>query len=183
MPMCDVYLPHGALPEAAEQRLMERVTEILVDHEMRRVTDLSSDPEKVAASRQNALAVAWLFVNHVDDIYVAGTKHGAPHYKFVCSVPEGQSDEEFREAVIRDITKAVAEAENGVWPSPKSRVWIFPTEIPEGTWGAFGRPSRLKDVIKWVAPELTDFADDRLAERRQQTARAILAAAETVPSV
>lgn len=176
MPMCDAYIPKDALPADTERELLSRVTDLLVDHELRRVIDLSKDPESVEASRSRARRVAWLFVHH-PEVYVAGHLRDEPFYRFICHVPEGQADDEFRIAVTRDITQAVADAEGGRWPHPEARVWVFTWEVPEGTWGALGAPYRLRDVIGWVAPELTDLAEGRLAERRRTEARALLEAA------
>jgi phenylpyruvate tautomerase PptA (4-oxalocrotonate tautomerase family) len=180
MPMCDVHIPAGALPAETERGLLARVTDLLVEHELRRVIDLSDDPDAVEASRERARAVAWLFV-HRPELYVAGKVREAPYYKFECRVPEGQADDVFREAVNRDLVQAVAEAEGGRWPHPEARVWVFTWEVPEGTWGALGRSFGLRDVINWVAPELTEFADGRLQERRRSEAEAMLAAAGRDP--
>ena len=101
----------------------------------------------------------------------------APYYKFVINVPEGQADEEFRTAVTRDITQAVADAEGGKWPHPQFRVWVLTWEAPDGTWGATGQITRLHDVVGFVAPQLREQAVQRLADRRRDQARALLAAA------
>ena len=178
MPMCDAYIPKDALSAETERDLLKRVTELLVDHEMRRVIDLSNDPTSVEASRKRASRVAWVFVHH-PEVYVAGRLREEPFYRFICHVPEGQADDEFRVAVTRDITQAVIDAEAGRWPHPEARVWVFTWEVPEGTWGALGAPFLLRDVIEWVAPELKDYADNRLAERRRTEALAILEAAGT----
>jgi phenylpyruvate tautomerase PptA (4-oxalocrotonate tautomerase family) len=180
MPMCDVYIPKDALPADTERELLSRVTDLLVEHELRRVTDLVENPEGVDASRTRARSVAWLFL-HRPEVYVAGAVRDAPYYKFECMVPEGQADDEFRAAVTRDITQAVTDAEGGKWPHPEARVWVFTWEVPEGTWGALGGTFRLRDVIDWVAPELTDLADGRLAARRREEARAIIEAGELEP--
>jgi phenylpyruvate tautomerase PptA (4-oxalocrotonate tautomerase family) len=175
--MCDAYIPKDALPADVEGELISRVTELLVEHELRRTIDLVKDPEAVEASRKRAAGIARVFV-HRPEVYVAGTLHEAPNYKFECRVPEGQADDQFRAAAMRDITQAVVDAEGGKWPHPESRVWVFTWEVPEGTWGAMGQAIGLKDVIGWVAPELSDHADERLAARRREEARAIIEAAE-----
>ena len=174
--MCDAYIPKDALPADAERALLSRVTELLVEHELRRTTDLVNDPERVEASKKRAAGIARVFV-HRPEVYVAGTLREAPNYKFECRVPEGQSDEQFRAAVMKDITQAVVDAEGGAWPHPEARVWVFTWEVPEGTWGAMGQAIGLRDVIGWVAPELSDMADERLAARRRDEARAIVEAA------
>ena len=33
MPMCDAYIPKGALPEAAERKLLSKITDLLLQHE------------------------------------------------------------------------------------------------------------------------------------------------------
>jgi phenylpyruvate tautomerase PptA (4-oxalocrotonate tautomerase family) len=176
MPMCDVYIPRDALPAEAEAALLSRLTDLLVDHELRRVVDLSDDPETVEASRKRARSIAWLFV-HRTEVYVGGDVREAPYYKFDCRVPEGMMDEEFRRAATGDIVQAVAEAEGGRWPNPEARVWVFTGEVPEGTWGALATLLGLRDVVNWVAPELKDRAQGRLDEHRRDQARALIEAA------
>ena len=39
--MCDAFIPQDALAPDVERELLSRVTDILVDHELRRVTDLA----------------------------------------------------------------------------------------------------------------------------------------------
>jgi hypothetical protein len=57
-------------------------------------------------------------------------------------------------------------------------VWVFTWEVPEGSWGAIGGIFRLGDVVGWVAPELRELAEGRLAARRRDQARAMMEAAE-----
>jgi hypothetical protein len=110
-------------------------------------------------------------------MFVAGAPAAAPHYKFVCQVPEGQYNDERRAAVTADITQAVVEAEAGRWPNPEFRVWVFSFEVPDGTWGAAGKIFRLPDIAGFVSPAFRDAAEQRLAERRRQEALATLNAA------
>ncbi len=82
---------HGELgPTIAdtERELVRRVTDLLVEHELRRTIDLSNDPESVEASRKRARSIAWVFV-HRPEVYVGGRVHEAPDYKFEIRVPEG----------------------------------------------------------------------------------------------
>jgi hypothetical protein len=43
-------------------------------------------------------------------------------------------------------------------------VWVFPTEMPEGTWGAGGRVVRLADIVNYVVGDRE--AAERYAARR-----------------
>ena len=132
MPMCDAYIPTGALEPDAERALIAKITEILVSHEVRRIFDLMDDPQEIEASTERARSIAWTFV-HRCDTYVAGAVPDAPYYRFIASVPEGQLDDEFIPAINRDILAALQEAEAGKWPDTGSRVWIFTREVPDGT--------------------------------------------------
>jgi phenylpyruvate tautomerase PptA (4-oxalocrotonate tautomerase family) len=176
MPMCDAYIPTGALPADAERELLSRVSELLVQHELRRTLDLADDVD-VEASTKRARSIAWLSVLR-HEAYVASAPAQAPYYKFVIHVPEGQADEEFRTAITRDITQAVADAESGRWPRPEFRVWVLSWEAPDGTWGSTGRIIHLGDVVGFVAPQLREPAVKRLADRRRDEARELLAAAD-----
>jgi phenylpyruvate tautomerase PptA (4-oxalocrotonate tautomerase family) len=166
VPMCDAYIPEGALPPTAERELLSKVNDLLLLHE-------GVDP-----SNQAARALAWVFV-HRHDMYVAGAPAQAPHYRFICRVPEGQYDQERRAAVTRAMTEAVVEAEDGRWPSPQARVWVFTFEVPDGTWGGLGgRVVTLPDITEHVAGDAgRRYGEQRLAERKRQEAHAIFAAA------
>ncbi|MHB8531876.1 MAG: hypothetical protein ACYDC2_04055 [Solirubrobacteraceae bacterium] len=150
---------------------------MLVEHEMRRVVELMDDPEAVKASRERALLTAWTFVHRVET-FVGGEPQAAPFYKFVASIPEGQIDDAFRAAVVPAITDAVAAAEGGKWPHPQMRVWVFTTEILDGTWGAGGRTVHLRNIVDFVAPGWGEEAEERFAVRRREAAAAIIALAE-----
>ena len=112
MPMCDIFIPTGALEPAAERKLVARVSELLVDHELRRISDLMDDPESVKASRERPQSIAWMFV-HRAETYVAGQPTEQPYYKFEISIPEGTIDERFAPAINRDIFAAMKDAEGG----------------------------------------------------------------------
>jgi phenylpyruvate tautomerase PptA (4-oxalocrotonate tautomerase family) len=166
MPMLDAYIPGGALTPKAERKLLGTCTDLLLRHE-------GVDP-----ANQAARALAWVFV-HRHDMYVAGAPAEAPHYKFVCQVPEGQYDQEGRAAVTKAMTEALAEAEGGRWPDPQARVWVFTFEVPDGTWGGLGgRVVTLPDIAEHVVGDAgRRYGEQRLAQRRREQARLLLEAA------
>jgi phenylpyruvate tautomerase PptA (4-oxalocrotonate tautomerase family) len=92
---------------------------------------------------QNA---AWIFI-HRPQVFVAGMPATSPRYRFIVSVPEGQFDNERRQAVTAEITEAVAKAENKPVEEVSGRVWVITAEIPDGTWGARGRVVRLPEIL------------------------------------
>lgn len=159
MPMLDVYIPDSALTADAEAVLLNRITEILIRHEGFDPTD----PDTRAAS--------WVFLHRPAAVYVGGAPADAPRYKVVASVPEGQLDPHARAAVIAEVTEAILDAENGAWPRDPGRVWVFPTEIPEGHWGGRGRITPLAAILTRLTGNDTEQAR-KLAVQRITTSRA-----------
>src|SRR4051794_20254176 len=162
MPMLDAYIPEGALSPQAEENLMARLTNLLLEH------------EGADTSNETARSIAWVFRHRVD-VFVAGAPADAPRYRFVASVPEGQFNAERRQAIVEGITEAVLDAEEGARPRDPTRVWVFPTEAPDGTWGGGGRIVTLADVAGLVmgdADKGRAYAERVLGERRRETAPA-----------
>src|SRR5439155_541381 len=82
-------------------------------------------------------------------------------------------NDERRAAVTAEMTEALARAEDGRWPNPQERVWVFTSEIPDGTWGAQGSIFRLPDIAGYVAGDAgRRYAERQLAGRPRETAQA-----------
>jgi phenylpyruvate tautomerase PptA (4-oxalocrotonate tautomerase family) len=170
MPMLDADIPEGALAPEAERELLATCTDLLLEHE-------GADP-----NNDRARSLAWVFV-HRHETYVAGARAEAPHYRFVCQVPQGQYDDKRRSAVTKAMTEALVRAEGEKWPNPQARVWVFTFEVPDGTWGALGgRVVTLPDIAAHVVGDAgRRYGEERLAERRREHARALLQAAQAEP--
>jgi phenylpyruvate tautomerase PptA (4-oxalocrotonate tautomerase family) len=148
-----VHIPDGALQPGAEAALLNRITDILIRHEGFN----PADPVTRSAS--------WAFLHRPAAVYVGGSPADAPRYKVVASVPEGQLDEKGRAGVIADVTEAILDAENGAWPRDPGRIWVFPTEIPEGYWGGHGQPTPLATILARLASHDAEQARALAAER------------------
>jgi phenylpyruvate tautomerase PptA (4-oxalocrotonate tautomerase family) len=157
MPMLDAYIPSGALAPEDEHELLARLTDILLEHE-------GADPTNAVA---RDLAKVWL--HRPAALFHAGQPATQPHYKIVCSVPEGQFDDQRRAGMVRAVTEAVIAAERGRYDDDSNRVWVFPTEVPEGTWGGGGRIARLADIVGLVMGDpgpARAYAQRRLSARQ-----------------
>lgn len=152
MPMLDVTIPEGALSAEAEQRLLARLTDVLLEHE-------GADPTNPVAR-----AVAWVYLHRPAALFVAGEPADAPRDRIVATVPQGQFDDERRRAMVAAVTETVLDAEDGTYPRDPNRVWVFPTEMPEGSWGAGGRVVRLADIVQYVIGDREKA--ERYAEKR-----------------
>jgi phenylpyruvate tautomerase PptA (4-oxalocrotonate tautomerase family) len=163
MPMLDVYIPQAALPAEAEQRLLAQLTDILIRNE-------GADPTNPVVR-----SIAWVFVHRPQSVFVAGKPAPDPRYRVVATVPEGQFDAERRRSMVKEVTEAVLDAEQGAYPRDPARVWVFPTEIPDGQWGAAGRINTLADIAGFAlgdAEKGRRYAERRLAEVRGTAAPA-----------
>jgi phenylpyruvate tautomerase PptA (4-oxalocrotonate tautomerase family) len=161
MPMLDAYIPEGALAPEAERELMSKLTDTLLRNE-------GADP-----SNPLVRSIAWVFLHRPQAVFVAGEPADAPRYRIVASVPEGQFNDERRRSMVHDVTEAVLDAEGGAHPREPQRVWVFPMEIPEGSWGAMGQIFGLADIAGFAmgdAEKGRRYAQRRLAERREPTA-------------
>jgi len=157
MPMLDAFIPDGALSAAAEQALLAQLTDILLRNE-------GADP-----TDPRTRSIAWVFLHRPAAVFVAGQPATEPRYRFIASVPQGQFDDERRAAMVAEVTEAVLAAEGGAYPADPQRVWVFPNEIPDGTWGAGGRVNTLADIVGYVTgdPEVgRAYAERRRSERR-----------------
>ena len=163
MPLLDAYIPEGALAPEAEDALMSRITDVLLENE-------GADPTNEAVR-----SIAWVFLHRPAKMFVGGKPADAPRYRFVTSVPEGQFDPERRQGMVAGITEAVLDAEDGAYERDPMRVWVFTPEVPEGTWGAGGRVVTLADIATFATgdPEAgRAYAERRLAGRAQAPAPA-----------
>ena len=161
--MLDAYIPAGALSPSAEEQLLSELTDLLITNE-------GADP-----TNPQVRSIAWLFVHRPEAVFVAGSRASTPRYRFIASVPEGQYDPDRRQAMARDITDAVLDAEQGAYERDPARVWVFTPEVPDGTWGALGGIVTLADIATFASGDPEQgrrYAEQRLAQRRPQPAAA-----------
>ena len=159
--MLDVHIPAGALDDDAERELLATLTNIVLTWE-------GADPADPTAQ-----AMAWLFLHRPERVTVGGTEPANPRYKVVASVPEGQWDAERRAGLVAAVTEAVLDAERGARPRDPRRVWVFPTEVPEATWGGGGRLNPLADIAGRMLGDPAagaEYARERLSSARAERA-------------
>ncbi|MFB9267053.1 4-oxalocrotonate tautomerase family protein [Bradyrhizobium erythrophlei] len=166
MPMIDVTIPEGALKPEAEARLIKELGDILITH------------EGFGATNEVAQSVTVVFLHRPAAVYVAGKPSASPRYRIVPTVPEGQYTEASRKALVKDVTDAVVRAEGGSFEDVAPRVWVFPSEIPDGQWGSRGVIRPLPDIQAFIAGEHErKVGEERLARRRRVKALELLAGA------
>jgi phenylpyruvate tautomerase PptA (4-oxalocrotonate tautomerase family) len=163
MPMIDATIPEGALKPEAEARLIKELTDILIAH------------EGFDVGNQNAQSVSVVFLHRPAAVYVAGSRSPSPRYRIVPTVPEGQYTDAIRKALVKAVTDAVVRADGGKYEDVAPRVWVFPTEIPDGHWGSRGVIRKLPDIQAFIAGEHErQVGEERLARRRRVKAFELL---------
>ena len=146
---------------------------------------LRDDPEILARlSPSDMQAVVQRYVKWREDnskfvtggeklVYVGGAPAEVPRYRVQVSVPEGQFDDERRSNMVAAVTKAILDAENGKHKRDPNRVWVFASEVPDGTWGGGGRIARLADVANLMigdAEKARAYAQKRIKASREARA-------------
>jgi phenylpyruvate tautomerase PptA (4-oxalocrotonate tautomerase family) len=172
MPMIDAVIPEGALKPEAEERLLSELTDILLKHE-------GFDP-----ANQRARNVTVTFLHRPAAVYVAGVRSPLPRYRIVPTVPEGQYTDAARQGLVRDVTEAVVRAEGGKFEEVSPRVWVFPTEVPDGRWGSRGAIQPITNIMAYIlgvderkAEEARKEGEARLIRSRRQSAAELLGTA------
>lgn len=167
MPMIDALIPADSLTPAAEAQLFRELTDILIKAE-------GYDP-----GNQIARSVTVLNLHRPAGVFVGGEPSKLPRYRIIPTVPEGQYTDEARKALVREITEAVARAEKTSFEDIAPRVWVFPTEIPDGQWGSRGSIRTVADIHAMLVDDPTkrSVGEARLARRRREKARSMLEAA------
>lgn len=166
MPMIDALWPQDALTPKAEALLVKELTDILIKAE-------GYDPGNPVAQ-----GVTVFHLHRPAAVFVGGERSKAVRYRIIPSAPEGQYTDESRSALVKAVTEAVARAEGRPFDEVASRVWVFPTEIPDGTWGSRGAILRLPAIHALLAGEAErSVGEERLARRRREKARITLEAA------
>jgi phenylpyruvate tautomerase PptA (4-oxalocrotonate tautomerase family) len=167
MPMIDALWPENALTPDAEIKLIKELTDLLIE------------AEGYDASNPIAQAVTVLHLHRPAAIFVAGERYEKPRYRIIPSAPEGQYTDATRKALVKAVTEAVARAENVPFDEVAPRVWVFPTEIPDGTWGSRGAIWTLPDIHALLAGEQERrVGEERLARRRREKAQILQALLE-----
>ena len=108
-------------------------------------------------------------------MFVGGVRSTTARYRITPSVPEGQYNDGSRKDLVKKVTEAVVRAEGGKHEDVAPRVWVFPTEVPDGQWGSRGVIRRVPEIQAFIAGEHErKVGEERLARRRREKAVEIL---------
>ena len=130
MPMIELSLSRGALPEKKLRELMQRATKTLMWWEK-----IPDTPE--------ARAIAWSFANELDEgrLFVGGQPPRKPRYRYRVHTIEGLMDDRAKQGVIRDLTRLTLETEGSPQDAENTaRIWCLLREYPRANWGIAGVP-------------------------------------------
>ncbi|NLR99967.1 Tautomerase enzyme [Rhizobium sp. P38BS-XIX] len=163
MPMIDAIIPKDAFSPEVEAALIKEMTDILLK------------AEGFSPSNEVAQSVSVVFLHRPEAVYVGGAPAEAPRYRIIPTVPEGQYTEDAVAQLVKELTEVFVRAEGGTFASVAPRVWVFPTEMPDGRWGSRGMIRPLPDIQAFIAGEAErSIGEERLRRRRRAKAKELL---------
>lgn len=141
MPLAEMTMTRGALPEHSIGLLAQEITNILLDHQGAR-------PGSEAAS-----AITCLEITEVEPtrLFFGGVPVGDNRYRVKFTIPSGAMSLERKSSLVEAVTRTVLAAEGTPWSEADAmRVWCIVSEIPDGNWASGGRIYRWREIVRWV---------------------------------
>ncbi len=147
----------GRLAEEARNELAESLTKAVLDVEAG--ADNAGARRGVMVLFDEAPASRWAVGGRFDDTHVSS----AGRLLLTVQAMEGVWSAERRRQLIERFSGAISDAlKLGADRSQLGSCWILFSEIEEGSWGAFGAPISLLDLL-----EPLGFTPDRVAAARE----------------
>lgn len=143
MPMIDVTVVEGSIPQPAANELLDELATILLRWEKAPDTEFFRE-------------ITWVYLHEVaaGRLAVGGRGGGAPRFRVEVTVPAGALSQRRKDGLVADVHTAVVAAA-GLDPNSAQalHVWTLIREVPEGNWGAAGQVVRFENLKKVSASE------------------------------
>lgn len=154
MPLIELTLPRGALPEDAKPELLKRLTNTVAKWEG-------------GADNPRLLGTIWALLDERDPagMSVGGARTDKPYYRLHVTTIEGALDARQKEGLVADVTEAILDAEGSPSePANAARVWCHIDELADGNWGAVGKIWRLRDIAEFTGVKFEGVEEAQMAE-------------------
>jgi len=141
MPLAELTLTRGAVPEPALRALVRDITEVFLD------------AQRARCNSEVARSIACLEVREIEPgrFFVGGEPAARPRYRLAFTTPEGALDPARKAALVEQATRLVLAAEGTPFSEDEAhRVWCIIHEVPDGNWASAGRIWRWRDITRWV---------------------------------
>lgn len=124
MPIMEVTMPEGAVPDDRRDELFDGMTTSLLKAEGAPDTEFFRN-------------ITWIHVNELPgrNVLANGRPVAEPTVKVDVTTPRGALSNRRRKILVADLTGVIGEA-TGI--DDPLRIWILCREIDEGSWGAGG---------------------------------------------
>ena len=128
MPLIEVKIPQGAILAERKEQLLQELVSTVLKAEGR--SDLD-DPRFVEGT--------WTYIDELHTgSHAVGYHFSQPstpiHYLVHVSVPQGLLDEERKQRLVDEVTRAFLRASGETDPRAAQRVYCLIHEIPRGNW-------------------------------------------------
>lgn len=126
MPIMEVTMPEGAVPDDRRDELFDGMTTSLLKAEGAPDTEFFRN-------------ITWIHVNELParNVLANGRPVAEPTVKVEVTTPQGALSDRRRKLLVADLTANIREA-TGIAEEDSLRIWILCREIDEGSWGAGG---------------------------------------------
>jgi len=143
MPMINLFVPQGTLPEAELAALASRIAEAV-------------NAEEGYAGSRFAANVTWTYVHEMpaDRLFVGAEPCRAPVWRVEVTSPAGSLDAADKARLGREVARLVLASQGVAYdPMQAGRVWCLFHDIAEGEWFAGERAASATAVRAAVARE------------------------------
>ncbi|MEO8814861.1 MAG: tautomerase family protein [Mycobacterium sp.] len=143
MPMIDLTVVEGSIPEQALVGLLDELATILLRWEQAPDTEFFRE-------------ITWVYLHEVapSRLAVGGRPGGEPRFRVEVTVPEGALSQRRKDGLAAGVHAAVMSAAGLDPQTPQAlHVWTLIREVPEGSWAAAGHVVHFEGLKKAAAFE------------------------------
>jgi phenylpyruvate tautomerase PptA (4-oxalocrotonate tautomerase family) len=135
MPMIELIVPEGAVPEDEKTPLMNDLTGILLRAERAPDTDIT-----------RAISWGYLYERPAARVFQGGQPVSAeePTFRLKVTVPEGALNDKGKAELVAAAHERILQVAG---EDAALRVWVMIDEVTDGNWGGAGRIFRYQDIV------------------------------------